>query len=185
MNIPSDRELMLEVGQGEVGKLGLLFERHHVLLYNFFVRLSGNRAASEDLVQEVFLRMLKYRHTYRGDSKFTLWMFRIARNAHADHYRKSKREEPMQESDFNRSSSEPLASENVEYGQNIDLLHEALNKLAIDKREVLVLSRFQGLKYHEIAELLDCTVGTIKLRVHRAIKDLRQIFFMLTQENTA
>ena len=61
--------------------MGILFERYHALLFNFLLRLTGNRHQSEDLVQEVFVRLLKYRHTYRGESQFTTWMFQIARNA--------------------------------------------------------------------------------------------------------
>lgn len=179
----SDKALMLQVRDGKVNLLASLFDRHHVMLYNFFLKLTGDPATSEDLVQEVFLRMLKYRHTYRGESAFVLWMFRIARNSHIDHVRKLRREQPLAEESDKYISHEPLPQESIEYGQQIDILHRALSRLAIDKREVLILSRFQNLKYHEIAELLDCTVGTIKLRVHRAIKELRDIFFTLTQEN--
>ena len=80
----ADRELMGEVRDGDLGRLGELFERHHHRLFNFFLKLTRQRTAAEDLVQEVFVRMLKYRHTYRSDADFTPWMFkdvkRIAKN---------------------------------------------------------------------------------------------------------
>jgi len=182
VNSPADEILMLEVRDGEVAKLGILFERHHRTLFNFFLRLTSNRQASEDLVQEVFLRMLKYRHTYRGENGFGVWMYRIARNVRADHYRKPRREVPMQEDEHEPVSHEFTASENMEREQEVDLLHQALNNLTDDKREVLLLSRFQNLKYEEIAEMLGCAVGTVKARVHRAIKDLRQNFLELSSE---
>lgn len=69
--MPDDEQVMAQVRDGRVEMLAILFERHHVRLFNFFLRLTASRSASEDLVQEVFLRMLKYRHTYRGDSKFS------------------------------------------------------------------------------------------------------------------
>jgi RNA polymerase sigma-70 factor (ECF subfamily) len=183
VNSPADELLMMAVRDGDVAKLGILFERYHKSLYNFFVRLTDNRLASEDLVQEVFLRMLKYRHTYRGERGFRVWMYQIARNARADHFRKPKRERFMQEEDDDPISPELIASEEMERGQEVELLRAALDKLTEDKREVLLLSRFQNLKYEEIAGLLGCAVGTVKARVHRAIKDLRQIFLELSSES--
>lgn len=128
------------------------------------------------------MRILKYRQTYRGDSHFALWLYRIARNAHADHFRKKHAVDFNDEQLEGQQSNDPLPIDTIEYGQQIDLLHRALAQLPHDKREVLVLSRFQELKYHEIADLLNCTVGTIKLRVHRAIKELRTAFYALTNE---
>lgn len=81
---------MAEVKNGRVERLAVLFERHHIMLFNFFLRLTGNRSTSEDLVQEVFIRILKYRATYRGEDKFLGWMYRIAHNAHIDHLRRHK-----------------------------------------------------------------------------------------------
>jgi RNA polymerase sigma-70 factor (ECF subfamily) len=175
---------MLHVRNGDVGKLATLFERHHRALYNFFWHSTGNREISEDLVQEVFLRILKYRHTYRGESQFTVWMYRIARNASADYFRKSKREVPLHDLAENElMSHDPIASDKLEQRQEIILLRTALAKLPLEKREVLVLSRFQNLKYEEIAELLGCTVGTVKARIHRAIKDLRKFFLSFREIN--
>jgi len=182
VNSPADELLMFDVRDGDVTKLGILFERHHRTLYNFFLRLTGDRQGSEDMVQEVFLRMLKYRHTYRGENGFGVWMYRIARNVRADHFRKPKREVPMHEEEYEPISREFIASESMEREQEVDLLHQALNRLTDDKREVLLLSRFQNLKYDEIAEMLGCAVGTVKARVHRAIKELRQNFFELSSE---
>jgi RNA polymerase sigma-70 factor (ECF subfamily) len=176
---------MLKVRDGEVGKLGILFERHHGSLFNYFVRLTGKRDASEDLVQEVFLRVLKYRHTYRGESQFTVWMYRIARNAWVDHFKKSKREVPFNEEDDEPISTDPNPSENLEDRQKIACLRTALARLNPEKREVLVLSRYQNMKYEEIAGLLGCAVGTVKARVHRAIKDLREIYCELSAEKAS
>ncbi|MDH5384351.1 MAG: RNA polymerase sigma factor, partial [Candidatus Aminicenantes bacterium] len=74
---------------------------------------------------------------------------------------------------------ESSPSENLEGGQDIMLLRQALAKLPLKKREVLILSRYQDLKYKEIAELLDCHIGTVKAHVHRAIKELGKIYFEL------
>jgi RNA polymerase sigma-70 factor, ECF subfamily len=83
----ADNELMLKVRDGDLGKLSFLFEHYHRALFNFFLRSTGGRDLSEDLVQEVFLRILKYRHTFRPDSQFSAWMYHVARNAQIDHFR--------------------------------------------------------------------------------------------------
>src|SRR5947207_15561366 len=84
----TDEALMLAVRNGDVAKLGTLFERYHVALFDFLCRTTGDRTAAEDLVQDVFVRILKYRHTYPDDSCFETWLFRIARNARADFFRR-------------------------------------------------------------------------------------------------
>jgi len=178
----ADNVIMFKVRDGEIGKLGILFERHHVPLYNYFLRQTGRRDASEDLVQEVFLRMLKYRQSYRGESQFTVWMYRIARNSWVDYYKKAKRELPWDEDADEPISDDPNPNDDLEESQKLSQLRAALAKLSPEKREVLVLSRFQDMKYEEIAELLGCAVGTVKARVHRAIKDLKDIYLELSQE---
>lgn len=174
---------MFQVRDGDLSKLGILFERHHQALYNFFLRLIGNREVSEDLIQDVFLRMLKYRQTYKGSSEFTIWMFRIARNARVDYFRKRKFD-PSDELDT-FVSHELTASEHYEKKQESKLLHQALASLPEEDREVLVLSRFQDIKYKDIAQILGCMEGTIKARVHRAVKRLRDNYFQLSGERAS
>ena len=171
-----DSQLMEEVRDGKVEKLAVLFEKHHVSLYNFFLRLTGNTGSSEDLVQEVFCRILKYRSTYKGESKFTTWLYQIARNAHIDFLRKRKEEYPLEEQWREAESQEPSPTEMLERDREIVIMRQALAKLPLKKREVLVLSRFQNLKYREIADLLDCHIGSVKANVHRAIKELGKIY---------
>ena len=179
MNHYSDNKLMEDVKNGKVEKMAVLFEKHHVPLFNFFMRLTGNRNISEDLVQDVFMRMLKYRSTYQGRSKFTLWMYQIGRNAHIDYLRKKKEELPLDEQWSDPVTPEASPEEKMEGGQEVQLLRQALAKLPLKKREVLILSRYQNLKYKEIAELMDCHIGTVKAHVHRAVKELANIYFEL------
>jgi RNA polymerase sigma-70 factor (ECF subfamily) len=179
VNLYSDNKLMEDVKEGKVEKMAVLFEKYHVSLFNFFMRLTGNRNISEDLVQDVFMRMLKYRSTYQGRSKFTLWMYQIARNAHIDFLRKKKNTLPLDEQWSEPITSEASPAEKLEGGQEIQLMRQALAQLPLKKREVLILSRYQNLKYKEIAELMDCHIGTVKAHVHRAIKELGKIYFEL------
>ncbi|MBN2245189.1 MAG: RNA polymerase sigma factor [Candidatus Aminicenantes bacterium] len=176
----TDTILMAMVRDGKIEKLAVLFERHHVKLYNFFLRLTWNQGVSEDLVQEVFFRILKYRNTYRAESKFTTWLYQIARNTHIDHLRKVKEELPMEEQWVVAVSSESTPEEEVEQDQDIQFIRKALARLPLKKREILLLSRFQDLKYKEIAELMGCQIGTVKATVHRAMKDLSKIYIELS-----
>lgn len=173
---------MLSVRDGHLRDLGVLFERYHGRLYNFFVRHTGRRDAGEDLVQDVFLRMLKYRHTYRGEAPFTVWMYQLARNASADYFKKWRLETPMEEGTYEHRDSDPTPSEAHETAEEHEMLSQALGALSEEKREVLLLSRFQGLKYEEIGTILRCPVGTVKARVHFALKDLRDEYERLTNE---
>jgi len=182
---PTDNELMEDVRDGRVEKLAALFERYQAMLYNFFLRLTGNRAASEDLVQEVFMRVLKYRAGYMDESRFNVWLFQIARNAHVDYLRKRKGTLPLDEQYIETPSREPLPAAVYEADREAELVRRALDRLPVQKRELLVLFRFQNLKLREIAELLGCQVGTVKAQVHRALKDLSRIYLDLQKGNVS
>jgi RNA polymerase sigma-70 factor (ECF subfamily) len=171
----TDHQLMLAVRDGDLDKLGHLFEKYHKQLYNYFLRQLEDPQSSEDIVQEVFLKMLKYRHTYRGEGQFKTWMYSIAHNAKIDHFKKASRYVVTDELD-RLVSAIPSPEESFERSSRHDVLYEALSRLSDDKREVLVLSRFQNLKYEEISRVLGCPVGTIKARVFHAINDLRRFF---------
>ena len=174
-NSMSDEELMSQVRNGVSEMLGVLFERYHVPLFNFYLKLSGNRPVSEDLVQDVFFRILKYRHSYRPETPFKAWMYQIARNARLDYLRKRKPETSFEP----EMSPAVVPTDTAQQTQETELLRSALMQISEDKREVLVLSRFQDLKYEEIAQMLGCEVNTVKTRVHRAMQELRQVFNQL------
>jgi RNA polymerase sigma-70 factor (ECF subfamily) len=134
--------------------------------------------------------MLKYRHTYRDSNPFTSWMYQVGRNAHLDGLQKRKGEAPLfevrREGEMQEpASAEPDPSEILRRRQDLGLLRRALAALPVEKREVLVLSRFQNLKYEQIADILACDVGAVKVRVYRAIKALSQIFFELAGEKAS
>jgi RNA polymerase sigma factor (sigma-70 family) len=177
----SDDALMSRVRDGDVQALAPLFDRHHSALLNFYLRTSGNRASSEDLVQDVFVRILNYRRTYRPGSRFVTWMYQIARHARFDYLRKRHGEIEWDDA----YASPVLPGDPAEAAQHRHWLALALQRLPDDKREVLVLSRFQGLPYDAIGQLLNCETGTIKVRVHRAMRELREHFHQISQRQIA
>jgi RNA polymerase sigma-70 factor (ECF subfamily) len=185
VSLPSDHHLMLQVRSGDVGKLGILFERYHGMLFNFFLRMTGSNHVSEDLVQDVFFRILKYRNTYRDKSQFTTWMYKIARHVRFDDLKKRKPEILLEEQEQLWASRDPIPIDSLEKKQEMKILGSALLQLPPEKREVLILSRFQHLKYEEIASIIGCDVGTVKVRVYRATRELRDIFFNLSGEKAS
>jgi RNA polymerase sigma-70 factor (ECF subfamily) len=175
MHSVTDEELMLQVRDGAGETLGVLFERYHVPLYNFYTKLTGDRALSEDLVQEVFLRILRHRQTFRLGTPFRAWIYQIARNARIDHFRKSRPQVPFEP----EMAPAVAAGDPAQQQQESEMLHRALMELPEEKRELLVLCRFQELPYEEVARLVGCGVPTVKVRIHRALQELRQAFHQL------
>ncbi len=184
MDALADNALMLKVKSGDVDRLGLLFDRYHRVLYSFFYRFTSSKMVSEDLVQNVFMRILKYKHTFTGDGKFTTWMYHLARNVYADHYRKDSR--LGFSDDFTTVENSLHNSYNIEEqtkkDEEIQLLQKALNQLSHDKKEVLILSRYQDLKYKEIADILCCSEAAVKVKVFRAMQDLKNIYTQLERQ---
>lgn len=175
---------MLKVKKGEIDKLGLLFERYNRPLFSFFYRKTRQPQLSEDLVQSVFERMLKYRSTYSGSGAFSTWMFSIARNAHIDHYRKEKRRQEDEILDEEQIAGDTPTgyTEWNEQERRTKVLETAIHRLDEDKKEVVLLSRFEGLRYQEIAEIQGVTESAVKVRMYRAMKDLKELVTQISEE---
>jgi RNA polymerase sigma factor (sigma-70 family) len=173
----TDNALMLKVKEGDLDKLGLLFERYKKPLYGFFYGLNRNGELSEDLVQNVFLRILKYRYLFRGEGEFRTWLFHIARNVSHDHHRKNKHnaKDALENWQERLGTTENSATE-IQRHEELQLLNEAMDRLPEDKREILLLSKFQDKKYKEIGEILGCSEGAVKVKVFRALQDLKEVY---------
>jgi RNA polymerase sigma-70 factor (ECF subfamily) len=181
----TDEAIMQAVRDGDVGRLGILFERYHLPLFEFLSRMTGDRTAAEDLVQDIFVRVLKYRATYRDGGSFETWLFRIARNARADYFRARKPVEPLNDEALERPETAPGPARRLEVDRERARLQRALTLLRDDKRELIVLARYQDLKYEQIAEIFGIEVGAVKVRMHRAVRELREIFLQLRDEHSS
>lgn len=181
METLSDNALMLRVKSGDVDKMGLLYERYYSQLYRFLYNMTRQKELSEDMVQNIFLRMLKYPDGFIGFGEFKMWMYHIARNVVYDHFRKVKRT-PLH-ADV-KEYEERIVGENysdaqLEKDEDLRMLEKAMDNLSDENRELLVLCRFQELKYHEIAKLLNTSEGAIKVRVHRALNQLKDSYLKI------
>lgn len=172
----SDNSLMLEAQNGNTEAIGDLYDRHQKNLYGFFVRLTGKKNCSCDLTQNVFLRILRFKHTYNPAHQFRTWMYQIARNVLADHYNSKNsliKYSNNSDNDFNNESEQQSG-----YSSREDLvLYRAIGQLSAEQQQLIELSKFQKLKYEEIAVITNDTVGNIKVKVHRAIITLKDIYF--------
>lgn len=167
----TDEKLMAKVAKGELDYLKILFERHHIHVFNFLYKMSKDKILSEDITQEVFYKLMKYRASY-NNGKFVSWMFTIARNSLNSHYK--KRDEKHQ----NLDTIIHLEHENTEErNEDYTHLHKALDRLENGDRELLILNRFQQIKYVELAEIMGSTPGAIKTKVSRALQKLKLIYF--------
>lgn len=176
---------MVAVSRGNLASMSEIYQHRHSSLFRFFFRLTGRQTVAEDLTHEVFLRMIRYRHTYQSGDGFEAWMYRIARNAFADQLKKHRFETPAPE-DFDTADKGALTPfESAVKRQELALLHRALRELPDDKRELIVLSRFQGLSYEQIGQIVGCETGTAKVRVFRAVKEMSGIFLALQKEKAS
>lgn len=175
---------MQAVKDGDIGELSYLYRRYHLRLLGFFYKLSGNRELSEDLVQETFWRILRYRKSYKTGKTFRAWMFQVGRNLFYDHMNKGKRETvvSMAEIPFESASPDTLPDASAEEKERTQLLKRALDQLPEDKKEVLILSRYEKLTYAEIGDILGCTESAVKVRAFRAMEQLRTEFKSLNEE---
>ncbi len=166
---------MQNVKEGNLAELSVLFERYHLRLYNFFLRLTMKPEISQDLTQNLFYRMIKYKSSYKEGYSFKSWMYQMARNLHLDYCKEQKRSEEL----FLKTESYQVEMSDEQGGyieDDFDRLDQAFQKLNNDQKELIVLSRYQGMKYEEISAITNQSVPAIKVAVHRAIKQLRGIY---------
>jgi RNA polymerase sigma factor (sigma-70 family) len=174
-----DMAIMSRVIDGEIDKMGILYERYKMPVYSYFFRVTcGDREASEDLVHTVFYRAIRYRHTFTGDGSFAKWIFRIARNSALDYNRKIK-------NTFNHESDtwsgQHVIDEDDDSGrrEKIEQLYFAMKKLEPEEREIIILGKIECLKYREIADILGTTEGSVKIRIFRAMRKLKDILLKI------
>ena len=183
---PPDAELMKRFGAGDDEAFRRLVERHQKALLGFFWRRCLDRAVAEDCVQEVFLRLVRHRGTWRPDAKFTTYLYRIAENHWIDRWRSKKSapgiasleglvDDEAGESSPGFAQPGPAPSERaaqMELGRTIE---RALARLSEEQRSVFALAETRGMKYEDIGRVLGIPVGTVKSRMHAAVTRLREL----------
>jgi len=167
-----------------------LFERealkHIDILYNFALKLSHNKEDAKDLVQETYLKAYRFFDQFREGTSSKAWLFKILRNTFINQYRKKEREPKMV--DFNavspfleliKKNDDGVTSENQEKLENFlsDDVNSALKKLSDDFRTIVLLSDLEGFSYEEIAQIMNCPIGTVRSRLSRGRKILQNLLY--------
>ena len=167
------------VKSGDLQQASILFDRYHKRIFNFLTQLTRDRDLAEDLTQNTFLRLMKYRSSFKSGNRFQSWIYQVARNVFSDHYQAHKNRYSNFVAVENMKEDVMDTEEYSEVENREALIHRSMAKLTDEQRELLVLTRFQHMKYEEVAAIMDTTVANIKVKVHRAIARLREHYFEL------
>ena len=174
----TDLELIKEVLDGRKEYYAELVRRYQGKVIHLCTSLLPAHISPEDAAQEVFIKVYKSLLSFKGNASFSTWLYRIAANHCKDLQRKNNREHAESLDSLFESEGEKLnkffrdPSDVAQNLENSELINRILSCLPIQYREVLVLREAQGLSYSEIAEVLECSVDSVKARLQRAREDL-------------
>ena len=175
----SDMDMVRRVQGGEVAAFDQLVLRYRGRVYSVIYNLTSNREDASDLTQDAFIKSFQSINRFQGQSSFFTWLYRIAVNSTLTHLRKNRLRtffsfEKINEED--KVSAEVIAALTDESGADHETfarelqekLNEAMQKLSIPHRTVITLFEIDGLSHQEIAEIMNCSVGTVRSRLHYA-----------------
>lgn len=173
----TDKELVKRVQKGDQAAFDLLFARYQSKVQNIISRYVRDAEEVKDVAQETFIKAYRALPRFRGDSAFYTWLYRIAINTAKNHLVARSRRPPSMDVDVDdadhRDDADALRDMETPDGrmardQLEQVIHEALRTLPDDLRSALTLREFDGLSYEQIAQVLDCPVGTVRSRIFRA-----------------
>ncbi|NIP29602.1 MAG: sigma-70 family RNA polymerase sigma factor [Candidatus Dadabacteria bacterium] len=169
----SDIDLILRVQNGDDTAFSEILRRYYNRILNYVYRYTNNRETSEDLTQEIFMRVHRSVKNYRPEAKFSTWLYKIATNLCLTEVatRARKHTSSLDEIQENLGSLEDeksLDQADVRYRKEIkEIIFEAMNNLSENERSAIMLCKYEQLSYEEVAQTLDCTVGAVKTYVYR------------------
>jgi len=176
---PTDNQLVARTLNGDVGAFNDLVARWETSLYRFVVRYLGDSEEARDICQEAFLRAYTNLDRFRGQAKFSSWLYQIALNQCRSRFRKRKSRPTVSLDADDQQSYLQLVPTDVEApdasamkSQHAEELQAALARLPEDQRTAIILKEYHGLKFREIAEVLDTPESTIKSRLYHGLESL-------------
>jgi RNA polymerase sigma-70 factor (ECF subfamily) len=183
-----DVRLMLQVRDGDAEAFTELVLRYQNRLLTVLEHLVGNKEQAEDLAQDVFVRVFKARHRYQPEAKFSTWLFTIANNVASNALRSRSRRREVGVPEGNGSDSAPLAldqlakaasgslpTRNLDKAEQAEMVRHAVSALSERQRMALLLAKFEGMSYQDIAQTMDLSVQAIKSLLSRARVNLKEI----------
>jgi RNA polymerase sigma-70 factor (ECF subfamily) len=185
--IKADEDLIAECLAGQTESFGQLVVRYQDRLYNSLTTMLGSVEDARDVAQDAFISAFEKLETFRGSSAFYSWLFRIALNGSINRHRKQRSTATIEAARENSGLEPPDPHPEahpafaLERSERQALVQAALAELPADYRTVLVLKELEDMKYEEIAAVLDCPIGTVRSRIHRARSELRSKLKLLLQ----
>lgn len=182
-------KLIKKAQKGDVGAFEKIINMYQSVVYSISYRYADNRFEAADMAQEIFLKMFRTINSFRFKSKFSTWVYRVATNTCLDLIKRNGNEEAMNALPFDGGFEDSAGNTNApevpdtrymperiaEMSEKRDAVNKAIGRLSDDYRTAVILRDIRGLSYDEIAEITDCSVGTVKSRISRARKNLREI----------
>jgi RNA polymerase sigma-70 factor (ECF subfamily) len=176
-----DAQLMLLVREGDDSSFAVLLERHRGPVVHFMYRMVQNQAVSEELAQEVFLRVYRSRETYEPTAKFTTWLFRIATHVALNSIRDRKKEKGHESLDEETldgmerqvADRQPTVEQEMVHEVKLREVRQAIEDLPAKQRAAVLMHKYEGLDYAQIAGVLSCSESAIKSLLFRAYEALR------------
>ncbi len=176
-----DAELMLRVKDGDGGSFALLLEKYRASVIHFLYRMVQDQAVSEELAQEVFLRVYRSRETYEPTAKFTTWLFRIATHLALNWLRDEKHERAQERLDQQVEDApvrevadrSPSVEQRLLHNARLDEVRQAVAALPDKQRAAVLMHKYEEMEYSQIAKILSCSESAVKSLLFRAYETLR------------
>jgi len=178
-----EHELICRVRDGDPSAMDEIVDEYKSPLFAFILRMTGNHAAAEDVFQETWLRVVRYIDAFRGDSKFSTWLFQIALNLCRDAERKKRKwkHEPIDDHIQTLSVEPDIDPVQMMRARQV---RKMVSELPVKMREVIVLRYYHDMSDREIAGIIGCPEGTVKSRFYKASEILRKKWEWLNREPT-
>ena len=164
-----DEIIIKEVKNGNKEQFGLLVEKYQNSLFTFIFYSVKDEGAAKDILQETFIKALKEIDKYKEEGKFKAWLWTIARNKVMDFYRKANKIVPLEEETIKQDDeTSKKAFSTIEFSH----IENIIEDLPPEQKEVVLMRQY--LSFKEIADILDCPLGTVLARLNRAIKKIQK-----------
>ena len=168
-----DMAVIRKAQHGDERAFALIVRAYEVPIFNYVLRMVGDRALAEDLTQDVFLRVFQGLRGYSRRARFTTWLFQVAKNRVIDEMRAAERR-PRTLLAIEDAPQFEVVDAPIERGEAIEILLAEIDKLSPDLKEALLLRDIVGLSYNEISDTLDVTLATVKWRIFKAREEVQQ-----------
>ena len=170
---------------GDNSAFEMLMEKHMGIIYNIALRMAANQDDAEDMTQEIMIKIFRSLSSFKGNSKFSTWIYRVAVNTCLDELKRKKNKKHLSldaeisgddgEGQLEIKDDSPSPEKLAEQNELRDMVAAAVKLLSDEHRAVIVLRDIRGMSYSEIAEILGCSDGTVKSRISRARAQLKMI----------